>query len=99
MELKEKNIIVDPGIGFGKDFKQNIDILNNLSIFHTLNCSIILRFQEKFISSISEDVPKMRVGGTISATIFALMQGIRIHRVHDKTSESSNKVFEKLNSK
>ena len=46
MELKE-NIIVDPGIGFGKDFKQNIDILNNLSIFHTLNCSIMLEFQEK----------------------------------------------------
>ena len=46
-ELKEKNIIVDPGIGFGKDFKQNIDILNNLSIFHTLNCSIMLGISRK----------------------------------------------------
>ncbi|MEC8265589.1 MAG: dihydropteroate synthase [Pseudomonadota bacterium] len=100
--IKRKNIIVDPGIGFGKDFKQNIDILNNLSIFHTLNCSIMLGISRKrFISSISkEDIPKMRVGGTISATIFALMQGIRIHRVHDiKQVNQAIKVFEKLNSK
>ena len=42
----------------------------------------------------------MRVGGTISATIFALMQGIRIHRVHDiKQVNQAIKVFEKLNSK
>ena len=57
--------------------------------------------RKRFISSISkEDIPKMRVGGTISATIFALMQGIRIHRVHDiKQVNQAIKVFEKLNSK
>ncbi|MBD22949.1 MAG: dihydropteroate synthase [Alphaproteobacteria bacterium] len=100
--IKRKNIIVDPGIGFGKNFDQNIEILNNLSIFHALNCSLMLGISRKrFISSISkEDDPKMRLGGTISATIFAMMQGIRIHRVHDvKHVNQAIKVFEKLNSK
>ena len=99
--IKRKNIIVDPGIGFGKDFSQNIEILNNLSIFHTLSCSIMLGISRKrFISSISrEDDPKMRLGGTISATVYALMQGIKIHRVHDvKQVSQAVKVFEKLNS-
>ena len=40
--------------------------------------------RKRFISSISrEDNPKMRLGGTISATVYALMQGYQIHRVHD----------------
>ena len=99
--IKRKNIIIDPGIGFGKDYHQNIELINNLSIFHTLNCSIMLGVSRKrFISSISDEKnPKMRLGGTISATLNALMQGIRIHRVHDvKQVNQAVKVFEKLNS-
>lgn len=98
--IKKKNIIIDPGIGFGKDYHQNIELINNLSIFHTLNCSIMLGVSRKrFISSISDERnPKMRLGGTISATLNALMQGIRIHRVHDvKQVNQAVKVFEKLN--
>ena len=99
--IKRKNLIIDPGIGFGKDFNQNVEILNNLSIFHSLSCSIMLGISRKrFISSISkEDNPKMRLGGTISATILAMMQGVKIHRVHDvKQVNQALKVFEKLNS-
>ena len=40
--IKREKIIIDPGIGFGKNFNQNIEILKNLSIFHLLNCSIML---------------------------------------------------------
>ena len=41
----------------------------------------------------------MRLGGTISATILAMMQGVKIHRVHDvKQVNQALKVFEKLNS-
>ena len=99
--IKKKNLIIDPGIGFGKNFEQNIEILNNLSIFHSLGCSIMLGVSRKrFISSISkEDDPKMRLGGTISATILAMMQGVNIHRVHDvKQVNQALRVFEKLNS-
>ena len=83
--IKRKNIIVDPGIGFGKDYKHNLDIIKNISIFHTLGCYIMLGVSRKrFIDTISKEPdPKKRVGGTISATLYALQQGIRIHRVHD----------------
>ena len=56
--------------------------------------------RKRFISSISkEDDAKMRLGGTISATILAMMQGVNIHRVHDtKQVNQALRVFEKLNS-
>ena len=56
--------------------------------------------RKRFISSISDEKnPKMRLGGTISATLNALMQGVKIHRVHDvRQVTQAVKVFEKLNS-
>ena len=100
--INKKNIIVDPGIGFGKDFKQNILLLKNLSIFHSLGCPIMLGISRKrYISVISKDSgPKERIGGTISSTIHALMQGIEMHRVHDvKETRQAIDIFENLNKK
>ena len=97
--IDKSKIIVDPGIGFGKDLEQNLDILRNLSIFHTLQCPIMIGLSRKrFISSISKaDEPKNRLGGTISASLSALQQGIKIHRVHDVLEiNQSIKVFEKI---
>ena len=97
--IDKSKIIVDPGIGFGKDLKQNLDILRNLSIYHTLQCPIMIGLSRKrFISSISRaDDPKNRLGGTISASLLALQQGIKIHRVHDVLEiNQSIKVFEKI---
>ncbi len=98
--LKKENLIIDPGIGFGKDLDQNILLLKNLSIFHSLGCPIMLGVSRKrFISGISrEDDPKKRLGGTISASILALKQGVQIHRVHDVGEiNQAIKVFEKIN--
>ncbi len=98
--LKKENIIIDPGIGFGKDLDQNVSLLKNLSIFHGLGCPIMLGVSRKrFITSISkEDDPRQRVGGTISATLLAMKQGVQIHRVHDvKEINQAIKVFEKIN--
>ena len=97
--IDKSKIIVDPGIGFGKDLKQNLDILRNLSVYHTLQCPIMIGLSRKrFISSISKaDEPKNRLGGTISASLLALQQGIKIHRVHDVFEiNQSIKVFEKI---
>ena len=97
--IDRSKIIVDPGIGFGKDLEQNLDILRNLSIYHTLQCPIMIGLSRKrFISSISKaDEPKHRLGGTISASLLALQQGIKIHRVHDVLEiNQSIKVFEKI---
>ncbi len=97
--IEKKNIIVDPGIGFGKDLKQNLTLIKNLSIFHSLGVPLMLGVSRKrFIESLSkESKPKNRIGGTISATLLALAQGIRIHRVHDVHDVyQASVVFEKL---
>tara|TARA_B100000287_G_C20235113_1_gene623784 strand:- start:204 stop:617 length:414 start_codon:yes stop_codon:yes gene_type:complete len=97
--IKKSNIILDPGIGFGKDFKQNLLILKNLSIFHGIGCAIMVGLSRKrFISNISkEELPKKRLGGTISASLTALQQGINIHRVHDVADiAQSIKVFKQI---
>jgi dihydropteroate synthase len=93
------NIIVDPGIGFGKDSTQNFKLLQNISMFHSLGCPIMLGVSRKrFIKTISnEDQPKKRLGGTISATLLAMYQGVRVHRVHDvKEVNEAIKVFQKI---
>ena len=83
--VKRENIIIDPGIGFGKDYLQNIDLISNIGTFHTLGFQIMLGVSRKrFIDSISrEALAKNRIGGTISATLYAMINGVRIHRVHD----------------
>ena len=100
--ISKENLIIDPGIGFGKNLEQNVKLLKNLSIFHTLGCPIMLGISRKrYISSISKVCePKDRLGGTISSTIQALFQGIQIHRVHDvHETKQAIDIFEKMNSK
>lgn len=97
--IKKSNIILDPGIGFGKDFEQNLSILKNLSIFHAIGCPIMIGISRKrFISNISkEEPPKKRLGGSISASLAALNQGVNIHRVHDVSDiVQSIKVFQQI---
>ena len=52
--IKHNNIILDPGIGFGKNLKHNITLLKNISIFHSLGLPIMLGLSRKrFIKDIS----------------------------------------------
>ncbi len=85
MGIKRENIIIDPGIGFGKDSEQNISLLNNISIFHALGCLIMLGVSRKrFISSlVDSQKPKDRLPGSISAALYGLNHGVQIFRVHD----------------
>ena len=97
--IKHNNIILDPGIGFGKNLKHNITILRNISIFHSLGFPILLGTSRKrFIKSISGvNDSKERLGGTISSSLIAVMQGVQILRVHDVNEViQSIKVFNSL---
>ena len=97
--IKKKNIIVDPGIGFGKDYIQNIKLIKNLSVFHSLGVPLMLGVSRKrFIESISNSPkPQQRLGGTTAATLLAMTQGIKIHRVHDvQEINQALIVFERL---
>ena len=97
--IKHKHIIVDPGIGFGKKLKHNMKLISNVSIFHSLGFPILLGVSRKrFIKDISgnNDNDK-RLGGTISASLFAMMQGVQILRVHDVNNViQGTKVFNEL---
>ncbi len=97
--IKHNNIILDPGIGFGKNLKHNITLLKNISIFHSLGLPIMLGLSRKrFIKDISElNDTKERIGGTVSSCIQSYMQGVQILRVHDvKEVNQAFKVFKKL---
>ncbi len=97
--IKHNNIILDPGIGFGKNLKHNITLLKNISIFHSLGLPVMLGLSRKrFIKDISkENDTKDRIGGTISSCIQAYLQGVHILRVHDvKEIKQAFRVFKEL---
>ena len=83
--INHNNIILDPGIGFGKNLKHNITILKNISLFHSLGYPLLLGTSRKrFIKDISGlNDSKYRLGGTLASCIFLKMQGVQILRVHD----------------
>ena len=100
--IKHNNIILDPGIGFGKNLKHNITLISNISIFHSLGFPIMLGVsRKKFIKDLSRvNDSKERLGGTISSSLYAMMQGVQILRVHDVNEvNQSIKVFKSLNFK
>jgi len=83
--IKHNNIILDPGIGFGKNLKHNMNLISNISIFHSLGFPVLLGLSRKrFIKDLSgKNDTKKRLGGTVSSSIFAMMQGVQILRTHD----------------
>ncbi len=97
--IKHNNIILDPGIGFGKNLKHNMTILKNISIYHSLGFPILLGISRKrFIKDLScSNDSSLRTGGTIGSSIFAMMQGVQILRVHDVNEiNQSFSVFKEL---
>ena len=83
--IKHNNIILDPGVGFGKNLKHNMNLINNISIFHSLGFPILVgNSRKKFIKELSgKNDTKKRIGGTVASSIYLMMQGVQILRVHE----------------
>jgi dihydropteroate synthase len=82
--IKLENMILDPGIGFGKTSEQNVLVMARMGELNDLGCSILLGTSRKsFIGKILDLVPKQRVEGTVATTVIGIMQGADIVRVHD----------------
>ena len=97
--IKHNNIILDPGIGFGKNLKHNMNLIKNISIFHTLGFPILLGLsRKKFIKDLSgKNDTRERLGGTIASSLYSMMQGVQILRIHDVNELiQSIKVFKQL---
>jgi len=97
--IKHNNIMIDPGIGFGKNLKHNMNLIRSVSIFHTLGFPILLGLsRKKFIKDLSgKNDSKERVGGTVASSLYAIMQGVQVLRIHDVNElTQSIKVFKEL---
>ena len=97
--INHNNIMIDPGIGFGKNLKHNMSLIRSVSIFHTLGFPILLGLsRKKFIKDLSgKNDTKERLGGTIASSLYSMMQGVQILRIHDVNELiQSIKVFKQL---
>ncbi|MDC3127486.1 dihydropteroate synthase [Candidatus Pelagibacter bacterium] len=84
-KFHDKKIVLDPGIGFGKNLKHNLTLISKISLFHSLGLPILIGTSRKrFISQISgANDSKERIGGTVASVLFLLSQGVQIFRVHN----------------
>ena len=97
--LKKEFIIIDPGIGFGKNLEHNLRIMSKISTFHSLGCPILIgtsrkRFIEHIVTKF--DTPD-RTGGTLASVLCGLLQGVQLFRVHNvKEINQGILVFNKI---
>jgi len=98
-KYKKDFIIIDPGIGFGKNLEHNLRIMSKISTFHSLGCPILIgSSRKKFIEHIVTkfDTPD-RTGGTLASVLYGLLQGVQLFRVHNvKEINQGILVFNKI---
>jgi dihydropteroate synthase len=83
--IAEENIVLDPGIGFGKTLRHNLELLNNLDALVQLGFPVLVGASRKsFLGKIlgSNDA-KSRLFGTVASTVLAYERGATLFRVHD----------------
>ena len=77
-------IILDPGIGFGKTYEQNLEVLKRLGELKSLGYPILLGTSRKSVIGNTLNLPPQeRVEGTIATTVLGIRDGVDIVRVHD----------------
>ena len=89
-EIAEKNgiskdkIILDPGIGFGKDIEQNLEVLHRMKEIRDMGPILLGTSRKRFIGVILNGLPpKERTEGTVATTVVGIERGADIVRVHD----------------
>ena len=83
-KLEIKNLIIDPGFGFGKTLNHNYEILNNLDKFKSLKVPILIGTSRKsMIYNLLECSPQSALNGTTVTNTLSLLKGANILRVHD----------------
>ncbi|MGQ9672805.1 MAG: dihydropteroate synthase [Candidatus Aminicenantales bacterium] len=82
--IRRENLIIDPGIGFGKNLEHNLLLLNRLDTFQELGRPILVGVSRKsFIGHILNLEAQHRLEGTIAAAVIAIQRGASVLRVHD----------------
>ena len=82
--IARENIVLDPGIGFGKTPEQSIVTLAHTAAFRKFGLPLLVGASRKrFINALSPAPPTERIGGSIASHLYAVQQGAAIVRVHD----------------
>lgn len=82
--IKKENIIIDPGIGFGKRLEDNLLIMNNIERFNDLGYPVLIGLSRKsFLGAITGADADERLTESLAANMYAAMNGAAILRVHD----------------
>lgn len=83
-QIAEEKIILDPGVGFGKTYENNLEIIGRLEMLHALGYPILLGASRKSVIGNTLHLSKEeRVEGTIVTSVFAVLKGAMFVRVHD----------------
>lgn len=82
--VKKDKIILDPGVGFGKTFEQNLEVLRNLQYFKKLGFPVLLGTSRKSVVGNALKLPvDQRIEGTLATSVIGVSKGIDFVRVHD----------------
>ena len=83
--ISRANIVLDPGIGFGKSLANNLSLVNALPLFHALGQPLLLGASRKrMIGALSNEAPvDRRLGGSLALAIAGMTAGVQLMRVHD----------------
>ena len=82
--VKDENIILDPGVGFGKTYEMNLEVMNHLERMNELEFPWLLGTSRKSMIGLALDLPSdQRLEGTLTTTVIGVMKGCSIVRVHD----------------
>ncbi len=82
--IAKDRIILDPGVGFGKTYEQNLEAIRRLDVLKPLGCPVLLGTSRKSVIGLTLNLPAdQRVEGTLATTVYAVLQGCMFVRVHD----------------
>ena len=82
--IKREKIILDPGIGFGKKYSDNLNLIRNLRTFEDLGRPLLVGLSRKsFIGKIVDQPTEDRLEGSLSAAVLSVSHGAHLVRVHD----------------
>lgn len=82
--IADERIILDPGVGFGKSYNNNLEIIRRLDMLHALGYPIMLGASRKSVIGLTLDLPPAeRVEGTLVTSVYAVLKGAVFVRVHD----------------
>ena len=82
--ISDDKIILDPGVGFAKDYEQNLEAIRSLEKIKTLGYPVLLGTSRKSVIGLTLNLPSdQRLEGTLVTTVAAVQQGCAFVRVHD----------------